>query len=206
MWQNYQRALALGHNKVVIPFTPTIVTEMRRRTQVPPIRFRRDYSALTRAIRVSALMHQRHRVWTLKGSVVADFQDYENARRVIEPTMSEIVGAVVSDAVQKIVHHIEEQIADGNVVDTENEDQIVQVHKTSSALIAKATGNSPSTVLRYINEAIDLGLLTNLAKYRHQGFWLAVCPPTEKARSPLPPRDELEEAYVAEQQPEVVNE
>lgn len=205
VWHAYQRWLALSPNKAVIPYRREIVWCMKETTERPAVRFRRDFNSLKTAIRVSVLMHQEHRERNKRGFVIANLQDYENARRIIAPTMDETVGAVVSDQVGDLVKHVKDQVhsdvSSPHVVWTKDgNDKSVQALATTSNLLGRVLGLSKTTAYRRVRDAVGAGLLANLATRSGQGLLLS---PVDKGDSQpkavLPTLEELAEILAENQ-------
>lgn len=103
-WQNFQRWLAAGNCRVVIPFA----RELAKLIPAKSVRLRRDIGQLLRAVKAHALLHRASRTVDAKGRVVAGIADYEVVRNLLadiiaagaetkmSPTVAETVKAVAS--------------------------------------------------------------------------------------------------------------
>jgi hypothetical protein len=77
-WHDYQRWLAAGECRVVVPYAPTLARLIK---QTKTVRLRRDFSQLLIAIKTLALLHRDHRKRSRKGEIVATIKgDYAAAR------------------------------------------------------------------------------------------------------------------------------
>jgi len=89
-WRDYQRWLAAGERRVVVPFAE-VLAEL-----IPPraTRLRRDFGQLLRAIKTHALMHRAHRERNEAGEIVATIEDdYEIVRWLTSNIISEAADA-----------------------------------------------------------------------------------------------------------------
>jgi hypothetical protein len=86
-WRDFQRWLAAGKCKVVIPFADKLAA------LIPPrsVRLRRDFTQILLAIKAHALLHRRHRPVDDRDQIVADLdEDYL--------PVAELMGGIVADA------------------------------------------------------------------------------------------------------------
>src|SRR5262249_52047985 len=93
VWHDLQRWIALGPNKVIVPFAMQIV----EKTKPLMVRFRRDIGALFAFIQASALLHQAQRQKDDQGRVVATVADYALAYPIFTKIMSETSGKMIPD-------------------------------------------------------------------------------------------------------------
>ena len=66
-WHDYQRWLAAGERRVVIPWA----RPLRKLIRASAVRLRRDFGQLLRAIKAHALLHRFHREKDAKGRIIA---------------------------------------------------------------------------------------------------------------------------------------
>jgi len=100
----YQRWLAMGPRKVLIPFSLTLSGNFETLNN----RAKRDFQQVIQSIKVSALLHQAHRQRDDTGAVVAEWQDYEMVRQILNPILSETVGATIAADIRLLVETIGE--------------------------------------------------------------------------------------------------
>jgi hypothetical protein len=94
-WQDFQRWLAAGECRVVVPFAVAMVG------LIPPVavRLRRDVGQVILAIKAHALLHRDQRDRDDAGRVVADVdRDYAAIRELMNPIVAESAGVEVSKA------------------------------------------------------------------------------------------------------------
>jgi phage/plasmid primase-like uncharacterized protein len=77
-WHDYQRLLAAGECRVIVPYARTLARLIK---ETKTVRLRRDFSQLLIAIKTLALLHRDHRKRSRKGEIVATIKgDYAAAR------------------------------------------------------------------------------------------------------------------------------
>jgi phage/plasmid primase-like uncharacterized protein len=77
-WHDYQRWLAAGECRVIVPYAQTLARLIK---ETKTVRLRRDFSQLLIAIKTLALLHRDHRKRSRKGEIVATIKgDYAAAR------------------------------------------------------------------------------------------------------------------------------
>jgi hypothetical protein len=100
-WHNFQRWLAAGETRVVVPFARTLLD------MIPPkaVRLRRDAAQLLLAIKAHALIHRHHRKLNERGEILAtSTEDY--------PAVYALMADVMATAAEvKTAKQIEETIA-----------------------------------------------------------------------------------------------
>ncbi|MFZ0147962.1 MAG: hypothetical protein WAM72_06380 [Xanthobacteraceae bacterium] len=98
-WQDFQRWLEHGERRVVVPFAAVMV-EM-----IPPVavRLRRDVGQIIRAIKAHALLHRDQRVRDDVGRIVADIDDYEVVRKLMNSIIAEGSGVAMNAAISETI-------------------------------------------------------------------------------------------------------
>ena len=178
-WHDYQRWLAAGECRVVVPFARTLGKSLK---SVKSVRLRRDFGQLLRAIKAHALLHRQHRKRNAEGYIIATIRDdYAAVRRL----MAELLATA---AELRVRHQIEATVAAVRELEEEkNADP-------RSAAVREAAGANGITVReladrlrldmqaarRRLRKAEDDGFLINLedrknrpARYRAPGEALA---------------------------------
>jgi Domain of unknown function (DUF3854) len=105
-WRDFQRWLASpgAAHRVTIPYARQLAQ------QVAPlaVRLRRDFGSLLALIRAHAMLHQATRQRDDDGRIIAALDDYKVVRELVSDTITEGVGATVSDTVRETVGVVEE--------------------------------------------------------------------------------------------------
>lgn len=135
-WHDYQRWLAAGERRVVIPWAQSL----RKLIKAKAVRLRRDFGQLLRAIQAHALLHRFHRERDGTGRVIATINadddgeagapkakgDYEAVRDLFADIIAEAAEVKVSETVVATVEAVKtRQPADpkkdlsGNILVTE---------------------------------------------------------------------------------------
>ena len=99
-WQDFQRWLALGECRVVVPFAE-VLSKL-----IPPasVRLRRDFGQVLCAIQAHALLHRNQRGRDDAGRIVADIErDYAVVRKLMSAIIAESSGVAISPAAAKTI-------------------------------------------------------------------------------------------------------
>jgi len=99
-WLDYQRWLAAGNCKVVVPFARGLAG------LIPPrsVRLRRDFTQVLLAIKAHALLHRHHRAVDDRGQIVADIhQDYRPVAELMGGLVAEASGTGIPREVQETI-------------------------------------------------------------------------------------------------------
>ena len=116
-WHDYQRWLAAGERRVVIPWA----RPLRKLIKASAVRLRRDFGQLLRAIKAHALLHRFHREKDAKGRIIATIDavddgeagaakvkgDYEAVRDLFADIIAEAAEVKVSETVAATVEAVE---------------------------------------------------------------------------------------------------
>ena len=99
-WQDFQRWLALGECRVVVPFAE-VLSKL-----IPPasVRLRRDFGQVLCAIQAHCLLHRNQRGRDDAGRIVADIErDYAVVRKLMSAIIAESSGVAISPAAAKTI-------------------------------------------------------------------------------------------------------
>src|SRR5262245_7660213 len=102
-WQAFQRWLALGERRIVIPYAPVIAE------RIPPVavRLRRDFSTLLALISAHALLHRSTRPTDQHGRIMATAADYAMVCSLVAKLFAEGIEATVPSTVRETVEAVE---------------------------------------------------------------------------------------------------
>jgi hypothetical protein len=143
-WVALQTWIGLGEHQVVVPFAERLAD------LTPPIsvRMRRDFGSLLGLIKAHAILHQASRQRTNHGAVIATREDYSVVRQLVEPVMSEGVGATVSPTLRETIAAVKFLNVSG--------------HGISVTAVAKHLNLDKSSATRRTAVGIQQGYLRNL--------------------------------------------
>ena len=172
IWHDYQRWLAAGERRVVIPWARSL----RKLITPKAVRLRRDFGQLLRAIQAHALLHRFHRERDDKGRIIATIDavddgeagaakvqgDYEAVRELFADIIAEAAEIKVSETVAATVAAVKALQPDppkkdlsGNILVTEG---------ATTPAVAEALKIDRSAARRRLQAAEDRGLIVNLEK------------------------------------------
>jgi hypothetical protein len=103
-WQDFQRWLAAGNCKVVVPFARALAA------LIPPrsVRLRRDFGQILLAIKAHALLHRYHRKADARDQVIAEIADYKAVAELMGGIVSEASGTKTGKTVQQTIDAVRE--------------------------------------------------------------------------------------------------
>ena len=102
-WQDFQRWLAAGQCRVLVPFA----LEMAKLIPAVAVRLRRDFGQVIYAIKVHALLHRDQRGRDDAGRIVADIDhDYAVIRELMNPIVAESCGVAVNPATTATINAV----------------------------------------------------------------------------------------------------
>lgn len=156
-WHDFQRWLAAGECRVVIPFAKTLGRMMGSTRSV---RLRRDFGQLLRAIKAHALLHRAHRARDGVGAIKATLdEDYAAARALMGGLLAAASELKMRKAIAKTIAVVKELEHGGRLGQLELEHGAggVTVRQVSDALKLDR-----SAALRRLRKAADDGYLINL--------------------------------------------
>ena len=140
-WHAYQRWLALGERRVVVPFAKRLAKEIPTLS----VRLRRDFPMLLSLVRANALLHRELRPRDEIGRIIATPADYRTVRELISDLFSEGIEAGVATTVRETVRAVQQ----------------LGKNEASLAEIVTALGLDKSTASRRVKVAISKGYLVN---------------------------------------------
>jgi hypothetical protein len=147
-WREFQRWLAIGNTKVVVPYARELVTLI----PCTAVRLRRDSGQILRAIKAHALLHRQHREVDERGQIVADVEhDYAAVRELLLEIVGAAAGTKLSKAMKETVDAVREATKDC-VHDSDG---------TSSLAIAQLLRLDNSAARRRLLKAQSAGLIVN---------------------------------------------
>jgi Primase C terminal 2 (PriCT-2) len=156
-WLDYQRYLAAGERRVVIPYA----RELARLTWGKSVRMRRDFGQVLRAIKAHALLHRQHRQRDEKGRIIATVADYKVVYGLMAARLAEGSEVKLRSVVEKTVKAVErlerDKPADKGVTTREVVDDV---------------GLDRTTIWRRLDVARRAGFIENLeAREGRQAQW-----------------------------------
>jgi hypothetical protein len=153
-WRDLQSWLAGAEHRVTIPYARQLAE------QIPPIAvpLRRDVGALLALVRAHAVLHQATRERDDDGRIIATLDDYAVVRDLVAETITEGVGATVSDTVRAAVAAVA---------------RLATEHGVMARAVAEELGVDKSTAGRRLGRAADGGYVRNLEDKRGKpGRWV----------------------------------
>lgn len=153
-WRDFQRWLAAGEKRVVVPFADELAVEIPAKS----VRLRRDFGQVLRAIKAHALIHRKHRETDSDGQIVADIaHDYAAVRNLMNALIAESSGVAINAATQETVNAV--RAATKNMAETEG---------VSGQAVALALKLDKSAARRRLVKAAAEGFVQNLETRRGQ--------------------------------------
>ena len=147
-WIGFQEWLVTEKLRVKIPFAE----KLAELSNPADARFRRDFRLLLNLIKTHAILHQLNHKRDDVGQIIANLNDYEVVHGLVADTISEGLGATVSDAVRETVNVVGK--LDERIVDIDEPMSLVDV--------AENFGIDNSSASRRVKQAIKLGYLMNV--------------------------------------------
>jgi hypothetical protein len=147
-WQDFQRWLAAGERRVVVPFAAELAE------LIPPaaVRLRRDIGQVIRAIKAHALLHRDQRDRDEAGQIIADIDhDYEAVRKLMNAIIAEGSGVAVNPAITETIDAV-----------TKATIGMTQAEGASAKDIGRALKLDKSAAWRRLSAACDDGYVVNL--------------------------------------------
>ena len=187
-WHDYQRWLAAGECRVVIPFAPKLAKLIY---PAKSVRLRRDFGQLLHAVKAHALLHREHRRRDDKGRVVATvMDDYRVVCELMATLLAETSEVKLSKAIKKTVEKVEKHQPEPN---TDRGERLgLPERGVSVKTIAQALNLDVSSAWRRLRQAEDAGFVINLQTRPHRpGEYRTTDQKVEKSLRLLPEPDEL---------------
>jgi hypothetical protein len=147
-WQDFQRWLAAGECRAVVPFAAAMVE------LIPPVavRLRRDVGQVIRAIKAHALLHRDQRDRDDGDQIIADIdRDYDTVRQLMNAIVAEGSGVAVNPAMTETI----EAVSKATIGMADNEG-------ARPKDIAKLLKLDRSAAYRRLSAACDEGYTVNL--------------------------------------------
>jgi hypothetical protein len=169
-WEAFQRWLALGERRVVIPYAVALSDK------IPPVavRLRRDFSTVLALIAAHALLHRSTRAADQQGRIIATPADYAAVHGLVAELFAEGIEATVPPIVRETVEAVREVTVGVGVLEPQ---------EVSLTLLAKKLGLDKNSAHHRVRKAIERGYLVNREEKRGKPARIALA-------DPLP--DELE--------------
>ena len=101
-WHDYQRWLATGERRVVIPYAPRLSELTRAKT----VRMRRDFSQVLQAIKAHALLRREQRERDAQGRIVATLDDYAVVHGLMADRLAESSEVRLRKPVARVVEAV----------------------------------------------------------------------------------------------------
>jgi hypothetical protein len=165
-WVAFQRWLALGETRVVVPFGRTLAEN------VPPVavRLRRDFGMLVALISAHALLHRSTRAADKQGRVVATIADYAAIYDLVANLFAEGLEATVRPVVRETVEAV----------------RAMGQPELSLIALARKLKLDKNTVHNRVKKAIASGFLANNETKRGRPARIVLGDPLPAERQILP--------------------
>jgi hypothetical protein len=175
VWEAFQRWLALGEYRVVVPFAKDLAEE------IPPIavRLRRDFGMLLALVKAHALLHRSTRTADGQGKIIATLADYAAVYALVHKLFAEGIEATVPPTVRATVEAVKAAMAEA-------------VKEISLTALAKQLKLEKSTVSARVHKAIARGFLVNNETKKGLPARIALGDPLPEERQVLPPPEVFE--------------
>jgi transposase len=180
-WQDFQRWLALGECRTVVPFAKAMVE------LIPPVavRLRRDVGQVICAIKVHALLHRDQRDQDGVGRIIADIDhDYTAIRELMNSILAEGSGVAVNRAMAETIEAV--TVATASMTEAEG---------ASAQDIARDLKLDKSAARRRLLSARDEGFVVNLEQRRGMPGKYRVTSQQVEARNILPDAATLADSF-----------
>jgi hypothetical protein len=184
-WEAFQRWLALGERRVVIPFAVALSEK------IPPVavRLRRDFSTLLALIAAHALLHRSTRTVDEQGRIIATPADYRAVHDLVAKLFAEGIEATVPPIVRETVEAVREvTVGEGGV----GEGGVGEAAEVSLTLLAKKLGLDKNSAHHRVRKATERGYLVNREEKRGKPARIAIADPLPDELEILPDPTVLE--------------
>jgi hypothetical protein len=184
-WLDYQRWLAAGNCKVVVPFAKELAG------LIPPrsVRLRRDFAQVLLAIKAHALLHRDHRAVDDRGQIVANIhQDYG--------PVAELMGGLVAEASGTGIPREVQETIDAVIAETSG---LAADDGATADKIAKLLRLDKSSAWRRLRVAMSKGFVVNLETRRGQPGRYRMTKQEIETEELLPSPEDVEGAAQPEQ-------
>jgi hypothetical protein len=181
-WQSFQRWLASGNCKVVVPYAATLSP------MIPPkaVRLRRDFTQVLLAVKAHALLHRNHRKVDERNQIVADIErDYRAIYGIMANILAEASGASINAELQQTINAVK--------VETVN---LLKDDGATAYSVGKRLKLDKSAAWRRLRVAAEAGFIANLETRRGQpGRWRVIPEQEIVEESLLPSPEALAAVY-----------
>ena len=175
IWQNFQRWLALGNSRVVVPYAEALA----KLIQPKSVRLRRDFTQLLMGIKAHVLIHREHRFENDAGELCANMDDYAAVRELMSDIMAETSETKIKATVLETVDAV----------------RTLQAMAGSEGVTAKAVGKrlrlDTSSAFRRLRGGMDAGLIKNLETRKFQPGLYRTTDVDQDTQELLPTKQEL---------------
>ena len=127
-WHAYQRWLAVGERRVVVPYATEIAAH--KDLYARSVRMRRDFHQVLTAIKVNAFLHREHRRRTDQGQIIASEVDYEVVYDLMAAQLARAAGTRLSRRDTDLLDAIHD-LDEGSGVKVRDLVGALKVHQTS---------------------------------------------------------------------------
>jgi phage/plasmid primase-like uncharacterized protein len=183
-WHDYQRWLAAGECRVIVPFAETLSEKIR---DAKASRLRRDFKQLLLAIQAHALLHRTHRRKNAEGFIVATVdEDYATVRELMSDVLATGVELKAQAQILTVVAAVKE-------LDEDNEGKGVTVRQLADHMDLGA-----DAVRRWLSRAEYAGYVTNSEEKKgrgHRGRWTCTDESPQEHGDLLPVVEDLKQAH-----------
>lgn len=176
-WIGFQEWLDTAEHRVKIPFAKRLA----ELSNPAGVRFRRDFGLVLNLIKAHAILHQLNRERDDAGLIIANLDDYKVVHGLVADTISEGLGAAVSDTVRETVNAV------GKLSSRVDADAGFM----SLADVAETLGLERSSASRRVGQAIKLGYLMNMETSQGKPMQLYIGDPMPEEVQVLPTVEEL---------------
>jgi hypothetical protein len=157
-WHDYQRWLAAGERRVLVPYAMTLARLIK---QTKHVRLRRDFRQLLLAIKAYALLHRAHRERNADGIIWATIADYASVRKLMSDLMATAAQIKVRKQIIETVAAVQDLVPDLFRPSDDRNSKGAEVHDVAAALKLDR-----SAAWRRLKAAEAAGLLVNLEDRR----------------------------------------
>ena len=171
-WEAFQRWLALGECRVVVPFAMDLAEK------IPPVavRLRRDFGMLLALVKAHALLHRSTRAADGQGRTIATLVDYAAVHGLVHKLFAEGVEATVPPTMRATVEAV----------------QAMNRLDVSLTTLARQLKLEKSTVSARVHKAIARGFLVNNESQKGLPARIVLGDPLPEELQVLPPPEVFE--------------
>jgi hypothetical protein len=188
-WHDFQRWLAAGETRVVVPFALTL-SNMVRGTK--SVRLRRDFGQLLNAIKAHALLHRESRTRSDRGEIVATIgEDYTIVRQLMGDMLAASAELKLRKEILQTIEAVEKITAE------------LPTNKADKGVTTRDIGNllnlDRTATWRRVRAAENAGYLKNLEERKgHAGRFVCTGETLVSGGNVLPKPTDLEAEWARE--------